>query len=128
LDVGANDYVTKPVDFPIVPARARASDGSARDPLTGLPNRVLFMEKLSQVLARARGADSPSFAVLFLDLDRFKTINDSLGHAAGDKLLAEIARRLEASLRGTDQVARYEHEHTLARMGGDENELAGKPA
>jgi diguanylate cyclase (GGDEF)-like protein len=121
LDVGANDYVTKPVDFPVVLARVRAQVTARRaDPLTGLPNRVLFMEKLNHVWAQAQAAKSGSFAVLFLDLDRFKTVNDSLGHAAGDELLTEIARRLEASLRGTDQVARYEREHTLARMGGDE--------
>jgi diguanylate cyclase (GGDEF)-like protein len=121
LDLGANDYVTKPIDFAVALARIRAQVGTRRaDPLTGLPNRVLFMERLNRMLTRGETAGSPTFAVLFLDLDRFKVINDSLGHAAGDTLLVEIAKRLEHSLRATDTVARFEGEHTLARMGGDE--------
>jgi diguanylate cyclase (GGDEF)-like protein/PAS domain S-box-containing protein len=81
------------------------------DPLTGLPNRVLFMDRLSHVLLRARRHENYLFAVLFLDLDCFKAINDSLGHMRGDQLLIAIARRLEACLR---------HGDTVARLGGDE--------
>jgi diguanylate cyclase (GGDEF)-like protein len=121
LDLGANDYVAKPIDFAVALARIRAHVTARRaDPLTGLPNRVLFMDRLTRILTRHQETGHPAFAVLFLDLDRFKVINDSLGHAAGDELLQEIARRLEGSLRAADTVARYDGEHTLARMGGDE--------
>ena len=80
------------------------------DMLTGLPNRVLFQDRLRQTLAQARRAQV-SAAVLFLDLDRFKMVNDSLGHSFGDRLLENVARRLRDCLREGD---------TLARMGGDE--------
>jgi len=121
LDLGANDYVTKPIDFAVALARIRAQVTTRRaDPLTGLPNRVLFMDRLNRMLTNGQTAGSQAFAVLFLDLDRFKVINDSLGHAAGDALLVEIAKRLENSLRTADTVARFDGQHTLARMGGDE--------
>lgn len=81
------------------------------DALTQLPNRVLFMDKLSHAIARAKQSDNYLFAVLFLDLDRFKVINDSLGHLVGDQLLIAIARRVETCLRAGD---------TFARLGGDE--------
>jgi diguanylate cyclase (GGDEF)-like protein len=120
LDLGANDYVTKPLDFPIVLARIRTQVNARRaDPLTGLPNRVLFMDRLERLVGRARGG-GPGFAVFFLDVDRFKLINDSLGHLAGDELLIGLARRLETSLRASDTVARVDGESTLARLGGDE--------
>ncbi|MCI0347497.1 MAG: diguanylate cyclase, partial [Chloroflexi bacterium] len=80
------------------------------DTLTGLPNRALFADRLQHALAGA-GTRHGAVAVLFLDLDRFKLINDSLGHGAGDDLLVGVARRLEACLRPGD---------TLARFGGDE--------
>ncbi len=80
------------------------------DSLTGLPNRVLFLEFLSRALARS-GREQSGLAVLFLDLDRFKHINDGLGHDAGDEVLRELGRRLELSMRPSDVVARF---------GGDE--------
>jgi diguanylate cyclase (GGDEF)-like protein len=80
------------------------------DALTGLPNRTLFMERLGQTLERAKGRED-LFAVLFLDLDRFKVVNDSLGHTIGDQLLIAFARRLQTYLRSGD---------ILARLGGDE--------
>ena len=120
LDLGANDYVTKPLDFPIVLARIRTQVNARRaDPLTGLPNRVLFMDRLERLVGRARNGGA-NFAVFFLDVDRFKLINDSLGHLAGDELLIGLARRLESSLRSTDTVSRLDGEPTLARLGGDE--------
>ncbi|HEY9422722.1 MAG TPA: EAL domain-containing protein [Thermoanaerobaculia bacterium] len=81
------------------------------DGLTGLPNRVLFHDRLASSLARAKRHPDHLFAVLFLDLDRFKLVNDSLGHTAGDQLLIEVARRLEGCVRLGD---------TIARLGGDE--------
>ncbi len=81
------------------------------DSLTGLPNRLLFMERLAQTVARSRQSADHQFAVLFLDLDRFKVINDSLGHLIGDQLLIAIARRLEACV---------SREDTVSRLGGDE--------
>ena len=82
-----------------------------RDPLTGLPSRLLFSNRLSQALERLQRRRGRYVAVLFLDLDRFKVINDSLGHTAGDKLIVAVADRLRHSLR--------RHE-TVARFGGDE--------
>jgi diguanylate cyclase (GGDEF)-like protein len=121
LDQGANDYVTKPIDFPVVLARIRSQVTTRRaDPLTGLPNRVLFMEKIERAIAARRSGAGGPFAVFFLDVDRFKIINDSLGHLVGDQLLIDIARRLESSLRAGDTVARHDSAHTLARLGGDE--------
>jgi diguanylate cyclase (GGDEF)-like protein len=120
LDLGANDYITKPIDFAVALARIRAHVSTRRaDPLTGLPNRALFMDRLERLLTN-RPSGAADFAVLFLDIDRFKLVNDSLGHVAGDGLLVEIAKRLESSLRASDTVARFEGDHTLARMGGDE--------
>lgn len=80
------------------------------DPLTGLPNRTLFMDRLRQGLARAQRRKR-LLSVMFLDLDGFKTINDSLGHEAGDRVLVDVARRFAAVLRPAD---------TIARFGGDE--------
>lgn len=81
------------------------------DALTGLPNRSLFTDHLRVALRRAQQNEKYLFGVLFLDLDRFKNINDSLGHPCGDELLKLVARRLEACIRQTDMVARF---------GGDE--------
>ena len=80
------------------------------DPVTGLANRAMFAEQVRQAIARAR-REGRTPAVIFLDLDDFKTVNDSLGHAAGDEVLVEFARRLDDSVRGADVAARF---------GGDE--------
>lgn len=81
------------------------------DNLTGLANRALFMDRLQQAIERSKRLEDHRFAVLFMDLDRFKILNDSLGHIVGDQLLVAIARRLESCLRSMD---------TIARLGGDE--------
>lgn len=87
-------------------ANRRLRHDARHDALTGLPNRALFNERLAHTLARARAGQGPGFAVLFLDTDRFKAVNDSLGHPVGDALLVALARRLRAELRATDTVAR----------------------
>ncbi|ACC83674.1 EAL domain-containing protein [Nostoc punctiforme UO1] len=91
--------------------QSKLLDIALHDSLTGLPNRVLFMRRLDNALNRAKQESSYQFAVLFLDCDRFKVVNDSLGHLVGDELLISIARRLQACLIPID---------TLARLGGDE--------
>ena len=88
------------------------------DALTGLPNRALFLDRLGQAMRHARRAGGYMFAVLFLDLDRFKVVNDGLGHVVGDKLLKAFSDALAVSFRANDTVARYES--TIARFGGDE--------
>ena len=90
---------------------ARLLHEAMHDALTGLPNRILFMDRLDLALRRFRRDAAKMFAVLFFDLDRFKHINDSLGHAVGDELLAQVAGRILGCLRPGD---------TLARLGGDE--------
>ena len=81
------------------------------DALTGLPNRILFLDRLEQMLVQGKRSGARTAAVMFLDLDRFKQINDTLGHEAGDECLKEVARRLRQCVRASD---------TVARMGGDE--------
>jgi diguanylate cyclase (GGDEF)-like protein/PAS domain S-box-containing protein len=92
-------------------AEARLVHEVMHDRLTGLPNRALFLDRLDLALKHERRDPKRQFAVLFLDIDRFKTINDSLGHAAGDELLIEFGKRLTTFLRPGDSVA---------RLGGDE--------
>ena len=89
---------------------AKLAHQAFHDSLTGLPNRALFLDRLEQALARTR-RDGDPVGVLFLDLDRFKVVNDTLGHERGDELLAAVSQRLQACLRPGD---------TLARFGGDE--------
>lgn len=104
------------------------TEGKVADALTRLPNRTLFNDRLARLFEHARHAPEFHYAVLFLDVDRFKTVNDSLGHRAGDALLVQTARRLERNLRTTDAVARLAaggccakvSGHTIARFGGDE--------
>ncbi|HET9047682.1 MAG TPA: EAL domain-containing protein [Chiayiivirga sp.] len=92
-------------------AEQRLRFHASHDPLTGLPNRLLFQDMLERVLAEAKASDRHDYAVLFLDLDGFKLVNDSLGHAAGDQLLIELAQRINRALKGHALVSRY---------GGDE--------
>jgi len=90
------------------------------DRLTGLPNRSLFLDRLQQAVLRTARTKDYRFAVLFLDFDRFKIINDSLGHKVGDQLLQEAAERLRATIRAGDSLGRPAGQHTTARLGGDE--------
>jgi diguanylate cyclase (GGDEF)-like protein/PAS domain S-box-containing protein len=92
-------------------AEAQLAHRAFYDPLTDLPNRTLLLDRLRHALRRAARRREDCFAVLFLDVDRFKVVNDSLGHGAGDRLLVAVARRLELALRPGDSVA---------RLGGDE--------
>jgi diguanylate cyclase (GGDEF)-like protein len=119
--VGASDYITKPIHLAVVNQRVRRLVEATRaerhvrhlaynDILTGLPNRTLFNDHLVRCITRA-GASGHAVALLFLDLDRFKFVNDTLGHEAGDRLLQQAAGRISACVRGSDCVA---------RLGGDE--------
>ena len=128
LTAGAKDFISKPFDLVEVRTRihnmlevrllykqleqySRALESMAlHDALTGLPNRRLLMDRLSLAIAHAR-RNTSAMAVMFLDLDGFKQINDTLGHDAGDTLLSMVADRLVAAVREED---------TVARMGGDE--------
>lgn len=92
-------------------AERRLIHQTMHDALTGLPNRLQLLERLARAIGRAQEHPETCFAVLFMDLDRFKLVNDSVGHAAGDELLVEAGRRIVGSVRGNDVVA---------RLGGDE--------
>ncbi len=121
FEVGASDYITKPFNWSVLKHRTARMISAAKaekeirhlayhDVLTGLPNRMLFMDRIDQAISRAQREDS-KFGLLFLDIDHFKVINDSMGHAAGDELLNIVSQRLTSVLRKTD---------TVARLGGDE--------
>jgi diguanylate cyclase (GGDEF)-like protein len=121
FNVGACDYITKPFNWSVLKHRVhrmlQAANAQRRiqhlayhDALTGLPNRMLFMDRIDQAISRAQREDG-QFALLFIDIDHFKVINDSMGHDAGDQLLNLISARLREVLRKSD---------TVARLGGDE--------
>lgn len=118
---GACDYITKPVNWVVLKQRVKRlisashADKKIRhlayhDTLTGLPNRLLFIDRMDQAISRAI-RESNRFALIFIDIDHFKMINDSMGHAAGDVLLTTVTSRLTSALRRTD---------TISRLGGDE--------
>jgi diguanylate cyclase (GGDEF)-like protein/PAS domain S-box-containing protein len=96
------------------------TEGKVSDPLTGLPNRLLFIDRVGRLVKHTKRRKDQLFAVLFLDLDGFKMINDSMGHQIGDQLLLGVASRLEKCLRVSDTVARLGETFTVARLGGDE--------
>ena len=139
-ETGATDFITKPLNIPLLAYRLRymlrANDTTKRllvsesrlhrmayfDTLTDLPNRQFFYEHLQQMLAVSQRKQL-KLAVLFLDLDNFKRINDTLGHHVGDLVLQETARRLRSSIRVSDMMVRngvIPDGNTLARLGGDE--------
>ena len=108
-------------------AEERLRHDALHDHLTQLPNRALFMERLQRACRRSIRHPEYTFAVMFVDLDRFKMVNDSLGHPAGDRLLIEIVSRVTRALRRDDLVSRPATtdpqdfiDNTLARLGGDE--------
>jgi diguanylate cyclase (GGDEF)-like protein len=133
MNRGAFDFLTKPIDFQDLEVTIKKTlefvqqlrekqqqiqqtqqallRAAYHDSLTGLPNRNWFIQRLAQVIERQRHQDNKLFAVLFIDLDRFKLINDSLGHLVGDMLLRAVAQRLQGSLQTQDAIA---------RLGGDE--------
>jgi diguanylate cyclase (GGDEF)-like protein len=122
---GASDYIPKPIHFAVLSQRVRSIIDASRaerhirklaynDSLTGLPNRVLFLDQLGWRIEQAQ-QKSQSIAVLFLDLDRFKYVNDTLGHDVGDRLLKAVAHRIRSVVRRADSVA---------RLGGDEFTVA----
>lgn len=104
-------------------AQSRLSELAHYDQLTGLPNRAFFMRKLTSATKRGCG-DESRFALLYLDLDGFKQVNDTLGHSAGDKVLVETAKRLQSTLRDSDIIARLGGDEFAVILAGAEDERA----
>ena len=117
-----HDHVGRPVR--VAGSHTDITRSKANDALTGLANRVMFNDRIGTLMDRYRGDPSRPFSVLFLDLDRFKLINDSLGHTAGDQLLIEVGRRLTSVISHQFAEARY----IVSRLGGDEFGIAILPA
>lgn len=112
--VGTAEFITQSKE-----AEERIRQLAFYDEITGLGNRSFMVERMETAVERARESHRP-VAVLFLDLDGFKAVNDSLGHAAGDKVLAEVAHRFASCVRLSDQMSRLPDELHLSRFGGDE--------
>jgi diguanylate cyclase (GGDEF)-like protein len=119
--VGAEDYITKPIHWAVLrqririlldrkEAQERIQHQATHDELTDLPNRTLFMDRLRSAISMCSRRKS-QMGLMFVDLDRFKMVNDDLGHAAGDQLLKDVASRMLSCIR---------HSDTVARIGGDE--------
>ena len=118
---GSMKYIS--IRFDITQGKANALhliEAARFDKLTGLANRALFMTRLEKAMARVRAGLQAHYAVLFLDFDRFKLVNDTLGHEAGDELLRQIALRLRGDLRGSDLVNDDDTGNVVSRFGGDE--------
>ncbi|HYH00035.1 MAG TPA: EAL domain-containing protein [Terriglobales bacterium] len=126
-----NDLATQNIGGVVINAkditeRKRAEEklqhDASHDPLTGLPNRTLLWDRLQRAVNRARRQEDFTFALLFIDLDRFKVVNDSLGHLAGDRLIIDVALRLGQCVRQTlpEPQRRAMGDDTIARIGGDE--------
>ncbi|MEM7401829.1 MAG: EAL domain-containing protein, partial [Pseudomonadota bacterium] len=125
FESGATDFISKPIHFAVMRQRVarllKASRAEVHvrelaynDSLTGLPNRTMFIDQMNKMISKVR-PQSHQLAVLFLDLDRFKYVNDTLGHNVGDLLLKQVAERILSCVRSAD---------TVARLGGDEFTLA----
>ena len=131
FETGGLDCVAMPIDGSILRARVesalrmrdlmrRLSREATTDRLTGLPNRATLLNQVNDRIARLRRGRAPGFALLFLDIDRFKVVNDSLGHEAGDQLLRQFARRLGGAVEILGgSYERYDR-HLVSRLGGDE--------
>lgn len=140
FESGATDFITKPINWAVLTYRVkymlRASDAfndvvdkqeqiqqlALFDHLTGLANRTMFKDALEVALAES-AKEETQLAVLFMDLDRFKIINDTLGHHVGDVLLQKVAERINGSIRGSDiatRLKKFASKHCVSRLGGDE--------
>lgn len=128
---GAADYVRKPFISSELQARVLASlrvqkliselcESAQSDALTKLPNRRAFNRQLIRTLDHGAGGKGGSLAIFFIDLDQFKLINDSLGHSFGDRVIQEVAKRLQNELNDNPLIRRRTHTCSLARVGGDE--------
>jgi two-component system, cell cycle response regulator len=128
MDAGADDFITKPFDEELLAARLRVAERilglhkklhieATHDRLTGVWNRAAIVDYLQRALQRA-ARENTCIGVIVADLDHFKSVNDTLGHAAGDKVLQEAARRMELALRPDDHIGRYGGEEFLITVSG----------